>query len=131
MYGEKDSRYLPLYVSLFFIYAIFLRFARRFLSYDTLKTLIHAFVTARIKYCNSSLYGQPKCILRRLQSVLNGAARLIHLTSRHEHITSLLIRLHWLPIENRISFKIVVITKAKLILLNNPRDEVELIIQQY
>ena len=128
MYGEKDSGYLPLYVSLFFIYAIFLRFARRFLSHDTLKTLIHAFVTARIKYCNSSLYGQPKCILRRLQSVLNGAARLIHLTSRHEHITSLLIRLHWLPIENRTSFKIVVITKAKLILLNNPRDEVELII---
>ena len=111
MYGEKDSGYLPLYVSLlFFIYAIFLRFARRFLSHDTLKTLIHAFVTARINYCNSSLYGQPKCILRRLQSVLNSAARLIHLTSRHEHITPLLIQLHWLPIEHRTTFKIAVIT---------------------
>ena len=59
---------------------------RKFLSYDTCKTLIHAFVTARIDYCNSLLYGQPKCILKRLQSVLNSAARLIHLTSRCEHV---------------------------------------------
>ena len=71
----------------------------KFLSHDTCKTLIHAFVTARIDYCNSLLYGQPKCILKRLQSVLNSAARLIHLTSRYEHVTPLLIQLHWLPIE--------------------------------
>ena len=71
---------------------------RKFLS-DTCKTLIRAFVTARIDYCNSLLYGQPNCILRRLQSVLNSAARLIHLTSRHERITSLLIQFHWSPIE--------------------------------
>ena len=86
---------------------------RKFLSYDTCKTLIHAFVTARIDYCNSllyDLYGQPKCILKRLQSVLNSAARLIHLTSRYEHVTPLLIQLHWLPIEQRITFKISVIT---------------------
>ena len=82
---------------------------RKFLSYDTCKTLIHAFVTARIDYCNSLLYGQPKCILKRLQSVLNSAARLIHLTSRYEHVTPLLIQLHWLPIEQRITFKIAVI----------------------
>ena len=56
---------------------------RKFLSYDTCKTLIHAFVTARIDYCNSLLYGQPKCISKRLQSVLNSAARLFHLTSRY------------------------------------------------
>ena len=83
---------------------------RKFLSYDTCKILIHAFVTAKIDYCNSLLYGQPKCILKRLQSVLNSAARLIHLTSRYEHVTPLLIQLHWLPIEQRITFKIAVIT---------------------
>ena len=83
---------------------------RKFLSYDTCKTLIHAFVTARIDYCNSLLYGQPKCILKHLQSVLNSAARLIHLTSRYEHVTPLLIQLHWLPIEQRMTFKIAVIT---------------------
>ena len=62
---------------------------RKFLSYDTCKTLIHAFVTARIDYCNSLLYGQPKCILKRLQSVLNSAARLIHLKARlHRRLLS-------------------------------------------
>ena len=82
---------------------------RKFLSHDACKTLIHAFITARIDYCNSLLYGQPKCILKHLQSVLNSAARLIHLT-RYEHVTPLLIQLHWLPIEERITFKIAVIT---------------------
>ena len=100
----RCCRTLLLFASLrFFIYAIFL-------SYDTCKILIHAFVTARIDYCNSLLYGQPKCILKRLQKVLNSAARLIHLTSRYEHVTPLLIQLHWLPIEQRITFKIAVIT---------------------
>ena len=83
---------------------------RKFLSYDVCKTLIHAFVTARIDYCNSLLHSQPQCILKRLQSVLNSAARLIHLTSRCEHVTPLLIQLHWLPIEQRTTFKIAVIT---------------------
>ena len=45
------------------------------------------------------------------------AARLIHLTSRYEHVTPLLIQLHWLPIEQRITFKIAVITT----IANNPR----------
>ena len=69
----------------------------KFLSYDKCKILIHAF-------CNSLLYGQPKCILQRLQSVLNSGARLIHLSSRYEHVTPLLIQLQ------RITFKIAVIT---------------------
>ena len=41
---------------------------------------------------------------------LNSAARLIHLSSRYEHVTPLLIQLHWFPIERRITFKIAVIT---------------------
>ena len=55
---------------------------RKFLSYDACKILIHAFITSRIDHCNLLRYGQPKCILQRLQSVLNSAARLIHFSSR-------------------------------------------------
>ena len=81
----------------------------KFLSYGTCKILIHAFIMSRIDYCNSLLYGHLKCILQRLQTVLNGAAGLIHLSSRCKHVTPLLIQLHWLPIEQRITFKIAVI----------------------
>ena len=49
------------------------------------------------------LYGKPKCILQRLQSVHNSAARFINLSSRCEHVTPLLIQLHWLPIEQSIA----------------------------
>ena len=77
---------------------------RKFLSYDTCTILIHAFVTSRMDYCNSLLYGQPKCILQRLQSVLNSAARVIHLSSRYEHVTPLLIH------RIMITFKIADIT---------------------
>ena len=80
---------------------------RKFLSYDTCKILIHAFITSTIDYCNLLLYGQPKCIFPRLQSVLNSAARLIHLSSRYEHVTPLLIQLNWLPIEQRITLKLL------------------------
>ena len=74
---------------------------------DCILILVHAFITSRIGYCNSLLYGQQKCILQRLQSVLDSAARLIHLSSRREHVTPLLIQFHWLPIEQRITLKLL------------------------
>ena len=51
---------------------------RKFLSVDSAKTLVHAFVTSKVDYCNSLLYGQPKCVLCYLQRVLNCSARLIY-----------------------------------------------------
>ena len=40
----------------------------------------------------------------------SGARSCLHFTSRYEHVTPLVIQLHWLPIEQRITFKIAVIT---------------------
>jgi hypothetical protein len=79
---------------------------RKFLSSDTTKTLIYAFVMSRIVYCNSLLYGQPKCVLQVLQHVLNCATKLIFHSKKYNHITLLLVNLHWLPIKHRITFKI-------------------------
>ena len=83
---------------------------RKFLSYDATKTLVHAFVTAKLDNCNSLFYGLPKHLLQRLQYVLNSAARLITLSRKSEHVTPLLIELHWLPIEKRVEFKILLYT---------------------
>ena len=73
--------------------------------------LIHAFITSRLDYCSSLLYGVPDYHLQKLQRVMNAAsARLIFCAPKHCHITPLLLRLHWLPIRLRIELKILLIT---------------------
>ena len=73
----------------------------------TLHTLVHAFITSRVDYCNALLYGVADGVIRRLQLVLHAAARLITGIRRYEHITpTLRDTLHWLPISQRITFKI-------------------------
>jgi hypothetical protein len=83
---------------------------RKFLSVKTTVTLIHAFVSTKIDHCNSLLYGLPKNRLNKLQSVQNAAARLITLSRKYDHITPILIDLHWLPVAERIKFKILILT---------------------
>ena len=55
---------------------------------------------------NSVLHSLPWSRLQLLQSVLNSAARLIRGLGRFDHITPVLIDLHWLPYPQRISYKI-------------------------
>ena len=46
----------------------------------------------------------------RLQRVQNVAARIVALTPKHEHISPVLQELDWLPTEQRITFKILLMT---------------------
>ena len=80
---------------------------RRYLSFESAKTLVHAFVISRIDNNNALLYGLPDYLIKRLQHVLNTAARLVSLTRRIESITPILYELHWLPVQYRIIFKIL------------------------
>ena len=83
---------------------------RKFLSQDSTKTLIHAFVTSRLDHCNALLYGLPKSYLRKLQRVQNAAARLVLRVPKFCHISPCLLELHWLPIKFRVDFKIILLT---------------------
>ena len=69
--------------------------------------LVHAFVSSRSDFCNSLLFGLPKQSLKKLQHVQNVAARIVTLTPKSEHITPVLNNLHWLPIEERVIFKML------------------------
>ena len=46
-------------------------------------------------------------MISSLQSVQNTAARIVTLTRKFDHITPVLIQLHWLPVHFRILFKIL------------------------
>ncbi len=81
---------------------------KRHIGVPAVKTLVNALVTTRIDYCNSLLYGASEQALDKLQRVQNSAARLISGTKRHDHITPVLRELHWLPVRQRIKFKILV-----------------------
>ena len=72
--------------------------------------LVHAFVSSRIDYCNSLLYGIPEYAIKRLQRVQNLAARVVTRSSKYSSITPTLKKLHWLPLKYRIIFKVVLLT---------------------
>ena len=86
-----------------------IRSIRRSVSRSVLKTLIVALVHTRLDYCCSLFSHLPDCLLRRLQTVLNSGARLIFNSRFHDPITPLLKDLLWLPIRERISFRLSVL----------------------
>ena len=93
-----------------FYYLYNIRHIRKYLSRSSTETLIHAFITSRLDYCNSLLYGLPKYQLSKLQRVMNASARLVYCAPKSCHITPLLRELHWLPVCYRIEYKIILLT---------------------
>ena len=81
-----------------------------YLTSESTKTLVHACVTCRLDNCNSLLLGSPKYMIQKLQCVQNCAARLVAGRPRAAHICPVLKELHRLPVEQRISFKVLILT---------------------
>ena len=87
---------------------------RKYLTEEIASTLINAFVTSKLDSNNSILFGIPKYVLKNLQMAQHCAARLITHTKKFDHITPVLMELHWLPVEARIHFKIAVLVFKSL-----------------
>ncbi|KAF7250422.1 Dimethylglycine dehydrogenase, mitochondrial [Varanus komodoensis] len=87
---------------------------RPYLEYDCLGTVTHALVNSRLDFCNALYVGLPLKTVRILQLVQNRAARLLTGTGRYVHMTPVLRQLHWLPIEVRAQFKVLVMTYKAL-----------------
>ena len=91
---------------------------RKYINVTTAEVLVHAFINSKLDFCNSLLHGLPKYEINKLQSVQNAAARVIACLSKFDHISDTLKELHWLPVEQRIIFKINLICFKILVVVN-------------
>ena len=82
---------------------------RKFLDASACNQLVCALVFPHLDYGNALLYGLPDYLLDKLQLVQNAAVRLVTRTRMCEHITSKRKSLHWLPIRQRVMYKIAVL----------------------
>ena len=87
---------------------------RKYLTEETTEILVLAFISSKLDYCNSLLYGLPKHMISSLQSVQNTAARIVTLAKKFDHIIPVLIQLHWLPVHFRILFKVLLLVYKAL-----------------
>jgi len=90
-------------VSACFVILRQLRSICRSASRSVLQSLVVSLVLSRVIYGNATLVGVPLYQLKRLQSVMNSAAQLVFSSSKFDHITPLLRRLHWLKSQNGFS----------------------------
>ena len=89
-----------------------IRQIRKFLSRSQVELLVHSIISSRIDYCNALLFGAQKVeCLNKLQRVQNQASKLVLRKGRLQGCPgSLRLEiLHWLPVEKRIMFKVLVI----------------------
>ena len=71
-------------------------------------------VSSKLDYCNSLLYGINKKQLRRLQGVQNTLCRILCHLPKYSWISNELKKLHWLPVEYRIQFKLLLLAYKAL-----------------
>lgn len=86
-----------------------LGFIRKYLTKFAAEQLIHALISSRIDFCNSLFCNLPQKEINRLQRLQNCAARLLTYTKKYTSITPILRSLHWLPVDKRIIFKVLLL----------------------
>jgi hypothetical protein len=94
---------------------------RTVLSRKHTEMLVHAVSSSRLDYCNSVFFNMKKSNLYKLQKVQNAAARLVVRKRKRDSISATLKELHWLRIESRILFKLLLFV-FKYIQGNSPTN---------
>ena len=97
-------------------------FARiwKYLTTESAAILSSVIVASKLDYCNSLLSSVSHFnITRLLQRVQNRLVRVIFKLLRWSYITPYMIRLHWLPIKERIDIKLTLLL-WKVLKINQP-----------
>ena len=91
-----------------------IRRIRHLLPLSAATALANSLVSSKLDYCNSLYSGISQSNLNKLQRIQNSLARVITNTSKYQHITPTLKKLHWLPIKQRIDYKLCLLTYKTL-----------------
>ncbi len=83
-------------VMFFFLQLRILTKVKNFLSPAEFERVIYACMSSCLYYCNSIYIGIGQSYMNRMKIVQNAAARLLTGTCKYEHITLILLSLHWL-----------------------------------
>ena len=89
-----------------------LRHVRKSLTLEATRTIVHGLVTARLDYCNALLLGTTRSNIAKLQHVQCDLARVVLQAPWRTSSKPLREKLHWLPIQERVIFKVAVKTRS-------------------
>ena len=100
----------------------------KYIDKDSRLKLVYGLVLSRVDFCNSLYANLPKYQVRKLQIIINDAARLVCNVVRfsRDRVTPLCIQLHFLPIKARIMYKICLLT-YKILMYGQPSYLADLI----
>ena len=87
-----------------------IRHIRHLLTTELAQTLACSLILSTIDYCNAVLHGAPSYSIKKLQRVQNNAARIVLEVPRRSHASPLLKTLHWLFVQQRIDYKVALLT---------------------
>ena len=79
------------------------------LDQESTKILVQALILSKLDYCNSLFLGIPKCNIAKLQRIQNMSCRIIFQLPKHSNINNYLAQLHWLKIQECITYKVATI----------------------
>jgi len=82
-----------------------IRQVRGLVGQDMTQQLVSAFIS-RLDYCNLLLSHLPGSTIQPLQHVMNAAARIIMNLLLRDHVKPALKQLHWLHVEQRITYNL-------------------------
>jgi len=103
-YKREQSSFTQKTVSRCFAVLCQLRQIRR-----SVQSLVITLVNSRLDYGNGAEIALPVYVTRRLQSVLNAAVQLIFNLRSSDHVSDVLISLHWLRIPERIRSTVAIL----------------------
>jgi len=86
-----------------------IRRVRQSLDVGSAKTLVQAFVTFCVDYCNAVLAESPRVTTDNLQRVMNSAARVVTSAQKYDSGLSRVYELHLLDVSSRVRFMLAVL----------------------